>query len=261
MIRIILCALALGIFIGVLGLAPGIFVGNIDPILTVMLCALLFVIGLDMSQNKSVVSEIKRMGLKIIGLPIFIAVGSILGALAIGIILGIKPANAMAIGAGFGWYSLSGVMLTSLVGAQIGTMALLTNVFREVLSIVMLPFVVKYFGKIVAVAPGRSHLHGHDAADHRALCGQRGQRDILRQRRRAVDPRDIPRAGPCRALNSTAAAWRTQLFCSSSLKNCTFVQWIGIYFHGACYQKQFKSIAGMVLRWNVLAKPQRSAPH
>ena len=154
MIRIILCALALGILIGVLGLAPGVFVDNIDPILTVMLCALLFVIGLDMSQNKSVVSEIKRMGIKIIGLPIFIAVGSILGALAIGIVLGIKPANAMAIGAGFGWYSLSGVMLTSLVGAQIGTMALLTNVFREVLSIVMLPFVVKYFGKIVAVAPG-----------------------------------------------------------------------------------------------------------
>ena len=119
-----------------------------------MLCALLFVIGLDMSQNKSVVSEIKRMGIKIIGLPIFIAIGSILGALAIGIVLGIKPANAMAIGAGFGWYSLSGVMLTSLVGAQIGTMALLTNVFREVLSIVMLPLVVKYFGKIVAVAPG-----------------------------------------------------------------------------------------------------------
>ncbi len=154
MIKIILCALAFGILIGVLGLAPGVFVGNIDPILTVMLCALLFVIGLDMSQNKSVVSEIKRMGPKIIGLPIFIAVGSILGALAIGIVLGIKPANAMAIGAGFGWYSLSGVMLTSLVSAQVGTMALLTNVFREVLSIVMVPFVVKYFGKIVAVAPG-----------------------------------------------------------------------------------------------------------
>jgi uncharacterized membrane protein YbjE (DUF340 family) len=60
----------------------------------------------------------------------------------------------MAIGAGFGWYSLSGVMLTGLVGAQIGTMALLSNVFREMLSIVIMPLVVKYFGKIAAIAPG-----------------------------------------------------------------------------------------------------------
>ena len=165
-----------------------------------MLCALLFVIGLDMSQNKSVVSEIRRMGIKIIGLPIFIAVGSILGALAIGIVLGIKPANAMAIGAGFGWYSLSGVMLTSLVGAQIGTMALLTNVFREVLSIVMLPLRGQVFRQDRRRRPGRRHFHGHDAADHRALRGQRGQRDILRERRGAVDPGDIPGAGASQDL-------------------------------------------------------------
>ena len=84
----------------------------------------------------------------------FIAAGSILGALAAGIIIGMDPRYAMAIGAGFGWYSLSGVMLTGLVSAQIGTMALLSNVFREMLSIVIMPIVVKYFGKIAAVAPG-----------------------------------------------------------------------------------------------------------
>jgi len=153
-IRIILSALAIGIALGVLGLVPGALAANLDTILTLMLCALLFVIGLDMSQNKSVVAEIRRVGVRIVGLPLFIAAGSILGALAIGIVLGIDPADAMAIGAGFGWYSLSGVMLTGLVGAQVGTMALLSNVFREVLSMVLVPFVVKYFGKIAAVAPG-----------------------------------------------------------------------------------------------------------
>jgi len=57
-------------------------------------------------------------------------------------------------GAGFGWYSLSAVMLTGLVGAQIGTMALLSNIFREMLSVVIMPLVVKYCGKIAAIAPG-----------------------------------------------------------------------------------------------------------
>lgn len=154
MIYQILLALALGIILGVLGLVPGILTANLDTVLTAMLCTLLFVIGLDMSQNKTVVREIKRMGAKILLLPLFIAAGSVFGALAISFILGIAPNYAMAIGAGFGWYSLSGVMLTSLVSAEIGTMALLSNVFREILSIIMLPFVVKYLGKIASVAPG-----------------------------------------------------------------------------------------------------------
>jgi uncharacterized membrane protein YbjE (DUF340 family) len=87
-------------------------------------------------------------------LPVFIAGGSILGALVAGILMSMDPGDAMAIGAGFGWYSLSGVMLTGLVGAQIGTMALLSNVFRELLSIIIMPLVVRYFGKLAAVAPG-----------------------------------------------------------------------------------------------------------
>jgi len=150
----ILVALALGILIAVFGLVPDVLSTNVDTILTAMLCLLLFFIGLDLSQNRTVVAEIKRMGIKILLLPLFIACGSIVGALAASFVIGISPANAMAIGAGFGWYSLSGIMLTTMVGADIGTMALLSNVFREILSIMLLPFVVRYFGKVAAVAPG-----------------------------------------------------------------------------------------------------------
>ncbi len=154
MIWQILVALALGILIAVFGLVPDVLSTNVDTILTAMLCLLLFFIGLDLSQNRTVVAEIKRMGIKILLLPLFIACGSIVGALAASFVIGISPANAMAIGAGFGWYSLSGIMLTTMVGADIGTMALLSNVFREILSIMLLPFVVRYFGKVAAVAPG-----------------------------------------------------------------------------------------------------------
>lgn len=154
MIWIILSALALGIIAGVLGLMPPVVTANLDTLITAMLCLLLFVIGLDMSQNKTVITQIKKIGWKIAMLPVFIAAGSILGALAAGILIGMDYGNAMAIGAGFGWYSLSGVMLTSLVGVQIGTMALLSNVFREMITFIIVPVVAKYFGKIAAVAPG-----------------------------------------------------------------------------------------------------------
>ncbi len=153
-ILIILLALVIGIVAGVLGIVPPSMDTNVDTLITVMLCLLLFVIGLDMSQNKSVIKEIRRIGWKVLLLPAFIAVGSIAGALVAGVASGMDPRYAMAIGAGFGWYSLSSVILTGLIGAQIGTMALLSNIFREMLSIVIMPLVVRYCGRIAAVAPG-----------------------------------------------------------------------------------------------------------
>lgn len=154
MILIILAALAIGILAGFLGLMPPAIEADLDTLILIMLCLLLFVIGLDMSQNRSVLREIKRIGWRIVLLPVFIAAGSILGALAAGVLGGMDPINSMAIGAGFGWYSLSAAMLTGLVGAEVGTMALLSNVFRETLSIVIMPIVVRYCGKVAAIAPG-----------------------------------------------------------------------------------------------------------
>ena len=154
LILIILFALIIGIVAGVLGVVPPSVESNLDTLIMVMLCLLLFVIGLDMSQNKSVIKEIRRIGWKMVLLPVFIAAGSILGALVAGLVAGMDVRYAMAIGAGFGWYSLSAVMLTGLVGAQIGTMALLSNIFREMLSIIIMPLVVKYCGKLAAIAPG-----------------------------------------------------------------------------------------------------------
>lgn len=153
-ILLILAALAVGILAGVSGITPPAVSASLETLIMVMLCLLLFVIGLDMSQNKAVLEQIRRIGWKMMLLPVFIAAGSVLGALIAGVMMGMDPGYAMAIGAGFGWYSLSGVMLTGLVGAQIGTMALLSNVFREMLSIVIMPLVVRYFGKLAAIAPG-----------------------------------------------------------------------------------------------------------
>ncbi len=154
MIWQILLALAIGVIIGVSGLAPDALSANLDTLLTAVLCLLLFVIGIDLSQNSNLVAEIKRMGLRLLLVPLLIAAGSIAGALVISLLIGLTPQYGMAIGAGFGWYSLSSVLLAPINLGEIGIMALLANVLREMLSIVMLPFVVRYLGKTAAVAPG-----------------------------------------------------------------------------------------------------------
>jgi uncharacterized membrane protein YbjE (DUF340 family) len=37
---------------------------------------------------------------------------------------------------------------------ELGSLAFLSNVFRELLTIIILPFVVKYLGRITSIAPG-----------------------------------------------------------------------------------------------------------
>ena len=154
MIWQVLLALALGILVGVSGLVPGAASGNMDTLLTGLLCGLLFIIGLDLSQNRNAVAEMRRIGAKLLFVPLLIAAGSIAGALAVSLLIGLAPSYGMAIGAGFGWYSLSSAILAPISGGEIGIMALLANIFREMLSIILLPLVVHYLGKTAAVAPG-----------------------------------------------------------------------------------------------------------
>jgi uncharacterized membrane protein YbjE (DUF340 family) len=154
MIWQVLLALAIGILAGFSGLVPGAVSGNMDTVLMALLCVLLFLIGIDLSQNRNAIVEIRRIGARLLFIPLLIAAGSILGALAISLLIGLNTSYGMAIGAGFGWYSLSSAILAPISGGEIGVMALLTNIFREILSIILLPFVVHYLGKTAAVAPG-----------------------------------------------------------------------------------------------------------
>jgi uncharacterized membrane protein YbjE (DUF340 family) len=154
MIWQVLLALAVGIVVGFSGIMPGPVSENIDTVLMAMLCLLLFIIGIDLSQNRNAITEIRRIGARLLFIPLLIAAGSILGALVISLFIGLTPSYGMAIGAGFGWYSLSSALLAPISSGEIGIMALLTNIFREMLSIIMLPFVVHYLGKTAAVAPG-----------------------------------------------------------------------------------------------------------
>jgi len=59
----------------------------------------------------------------------------------------------LAIASGFGWYSLSAVIISKSLGADFGSIAFLANMFREVLSIVFIPLIAKYMGGFVCIAP------------------------------------------------------------------------------------------------------------
>ncbi len=143
-----------GLAVGAFKLLPSGVVAWLATVTSVALGVLLFGIGIEIGYNRRAWRELRHLGLRVLCLPLAVAVGSIAGALGAGWGLGLPLNEASAIGAGFGWYSLSGVLLTQLAGASVGALAFLTNVLRELVAVLTMPFLARYLGRAAAVAAG-----------------------------------------------------------------------------------------------------------
>lgn len=146
----IIGAVVLGTLVGLF--IPDSFYGMTDHLLTIGLCLLLFFVGIDIGKNKNVMHEIRKTGHLFFVLPIGVALGSIIGALGIGLLLGYPINESGAIGAGFGWYTLSSIIIAPY-SSELSVLAFLTNVIREVFAIALIPVIAKRIGFMEAIAP------------------------------------------------------------------------------------------------------------
>lgn len=149
----ILTSLALGILAGLFLLPQG-DIGAIGSITDGSLAVLLFAVGFGLGQDLDLQKKIKDLPKISLAVPLLIAFGSLVGAILAGFAVRLPFGKAALVGAGFGWYSLSGVIIAQTYDVTLGALALLTNVFREVLAILLIPLIAKNIGKLPAVAPG-----------------------------------------------------------------------------------------------------------
>lgn len=153
MIIILIGALLLGVGTGLV--TESIFIQNyLDLINEYVLYLLVFVVGIDLGKNIETWNKIRKMGIKIMFAPLVVIIGTFAGALVASFFVSTSVSETLAISAGFGWYSMSAVLLKKMVNTEIGTIAFLANLIRELLAILLIPFVVKTFGKFPAMAPG-----------------------------------------------------------------------------------------------------------
>ncbi len=153
MIYFVVLSITAGLFLGRCVLSADL-VSHLDTLTTAALCLLLVGIGIDIGCKKEIWPRLCLMGWRVILVPVLVAAGSILGSIAAGFFLGMPLREASAIGAGFGWYSLSGVLLTQIHSLETGTLAFLTNVMREIFSFILIPILAVKLGRLAAVAPG-----------------------------------------------------------------------------------------------------------
>ena len=117
------------------------------------LIILMFSVGISVGENKLLFRKMREYNVRVLVIPIGIVLGSLLGGVAGSVVLQMPLRESLCIAAGMGWYSLSGVLLTDLISAEIGTIAFLSNILREILTFLLIPVLAKYLNGYTAIAP------------------------------------------------------------------------------------------------------------
>lgn len=150
---IILAFFALGVILGVTGKLPDLMIQTDFSMYALYL--LMFLVGIGIGADKNSWSVIRTMKVRIFLVPLGIIFGTFAGtALASLFLPDLKLKEVMAVGAGFGYYSLSSLFITQLSGETLGVIALLSNIMREITTLLATPVLVIFFGKLAGIASG-----------------------------------------------------------------------------------------------------------
>ena len=120
----------------------------------VALCGLLLFVGLGIGLNPEMKKEVRSLSPRMALLPVVTIIGSWLGALLIWTVLHRTLSDCMAINSGFAYYSLSSIFITAYRGAELGTIALLANIIREMLTLLGAPLMARWFGPLAPISAG-----------------------------------------------------------------------------------------------------------
>ena len=119
------------------------------------LCALMFSVGLSIGNDPQTLRNFRSLNPRLVFLPIMTILGTVSAAALVSLILPHRSApDCMAIGAGFGYYSLSSIFITEYKGPELGTIALLSNIMREIITLLCAPLLVRWFGNLAPISAG-----------------------------------------------------------------------------------------------------------
>ena len=148
---------AAGIAAGYLFL-PESFVAVSGTLLTITLCMLLVLVGIDIGTEGTIVTNFKSAGWRVVVFP-FVSIGAmIFGSIIASMFLPFSVQDGVCIGSGLGWYSLASAMLIEY-SAEVSAISFMHNVIREIIGILLIPTCAKRLGYIECYClPGASSM-------------------------------------------------------------------------------------------------------
>lgn len=142
-----------GVLIGKAGIIP--LSGASADYTKYALYLLMFLVGASLGADGRLGQMFRSLGPKTLFVPAATITGTLaFSALAALLISRYSIYDCMAVGSGFGYYSLSSVFITQYKGAELGTVALMANIFREILTLLAAPLLVRFFSPLAPICAG-----------------------------------------------------------------------------------------------------------
>ncbi len=126
-----------------------------------VLYVLMILIGMNIGCNQNFKEFFSQLSPKMFLVPLTTITGTILFSALGGFILSRWTSfDCMAVGCGFAYYSVSSILITQLktaslgvqLATELGTIALLSNIFREMFALIFAPFLRKHFGLLAPIS-------------------------------------------------------------------------------------------------------------
>ena len=117
-----------------------------------ILYALMLLVGISVGMHEGIVDNMRQYHIKILLIPCGIIAGSLAGGVLCSLLLRTPMGESTAIASGLGWYSLTGVAIGNLSGAQYGSIAFLSNLMREIFSFFSIPFLARHLNVYSCIA-------------------------------------------------------------------------------------------------------------
>lgn len=119
------------------------------------LCGLMFSVGLSIGNDPQTLKNFRDLNPRLFFLPVATILGTLAAAALVSLLLPHRSmADCMAVGSGMGYYSLSSIFITEYKGPELGTVALLSNIFREIMTLLGAPLLVRWFGNLAPISSG-----------------------------------------------------------------------------------------------------------
>jgi len=119
------------------------------------LYALLFLVGIGVGSDARAWSALRGRGLSLLLVPFATLLGTLL---AVGLTSFFLPAvtlrEALAVGSGCGYYTLTSAIVKTMSGPRLVVVALGANLGRELLTLLLAPILARFFGPLAPVAAG-----------------------------------------------------------------------------------------------------------
>ena len=149
---IILFFFCTGVLLARMGLIPTYLLEHDCTVYALWLLMLL--VGISIGSDRRLGEILRTLKPRVLLLPLATTAGTFAGTALVSLFLSYSVSECMAVGAGFAYYSLSSIFISQYKGAELGTIALISNIARELITLLLTPLLARHLGPLIPISCG-----------------------------------------------------------------------------------------------------------